>query len=200
MFLILLLLLPDSVVQQDYKIWWGMIFFGGHLIELWQKEGVNHAHVSKIQDASTGIYFITHDSSGHNFSYFRKDSAASQITPEHLPYTYIASAKVLHISAISQAISPSSNNTVNAAIQIANKNDVLISYDTNLRFKLWSLELTSETIQKTIPFSDFLFPSLEDSIILTELTEQIDIVEKLFEKRCQISSIKTWIRGRSCSK
>ena len=173
----------------------GNDLFGDQLLELWQKEGVNHAHVSKIQDASTGIYFVTHDSSGHNFSYFRKDSAASQITPEHLPYTYIASAKVLHISAISQAISPSSNNTVNAAIQIANKNDVLISYDTNLRLKLWSLELARETIQKTIPFSDFLFPSLEDSIILTELTEPTDIVEYYLKNGAKLVALKLGSEG-----
>jgi len=173
----------------------GNDIFGDQLLELWQKEGVNHAHVSKIQDASTGIYFVTHDSSGHNFSYFRKDSAASQITPEHLPYTYIASAKVLHISAISQAISPSSNNPVNAAIQIANKNDVLISYDTNLRLKLWSLELARETIQKTIPFSDFLFPSLEDSIILTELTEPTDIVEYYLKNGAKLVALKLGSEG-----
>ena len=173
----------------------GNDLFGDQLLELWQKEGVNHAHVSKIQDASTGIYFVTHNSSGHNFSYFRKDSAASQITPEHLPYTYIASAKVLHISAISQAISPSSNNTVNAAIQIANKNDVLISYDTNLRLKLWSLEQARETIQKTIPFSDFLFPSLEDSIILTELTEPTDIVEYYLKNGAKLVALKLGSEG-----
>ena len=56
----------------------GNDLLGGHLIELWQKERVNHSHVNKIRDASTGIYFVTHDSSGHNFSYYRKDSAASK--------------------------------------------------------------------------------------------------------------------------
>ena len=107
-----------------------------------------------------------------------------------MPSTYVAYDKILHISVISQAISPSSNNNVNSAIQIANKNDVLISYDTNLRFKLWSLELTRETIQKTIPFSDFLFPSLEDSIILSELTEQTDIVEYYLKIGAKLVALK----------
>ena len=173
----------------------GEDLFGDQLLELWQREGVNHTHVSKISNASTGIYFVTHDSKGHNFSYFRKDSAASQITPEHLPYTYIASAKVLHISAISQAISPSSNNTVNAAIQIANKNNVLISYDTNLRLKLWPLELARETIQKTIPFSDFLFPSLEDSILLTGLKEPTAIIDYYLKNGAKLVALKLGAEG-----
>ncbi len=168
----------------------GNDLFGDQLLELWQKEGVNHAHVSKVQDASTGIYFVTHDTSGHNFSYFRKDSAASQITPENLPNTYIASAKVLHISAISQAISPSSNDTVNAAIQIATENKVLISYDTNLRLKLWSLEQARETVQQSIPFSDFLFPSLEDSILLTGLREPTDIVDFYLKNGAKLVALK----------
>ena len=173
----------------------GEDLFGDQLLESWQREGVNHTHVSKISNASTGIYFVTHDSKGHNFSYYRKDSAASQITPEHLPYTYIASAKVLHISAISQAISPSSNNTVNAAIQIANKNNVLISYDTNLRLKLWPLELARETIQKTIPFSDFLFPSLEDSILLTGLKEPTAIVDYYLKNGAKLVALKLGAEG-----
>ena len=49
----------------------GNDLFGDQLLELWQKEGVNHAHVSKIQDASTGIYFVTHNSSGNNLCYLR---------------------------------------------------------------------------------------------------------------------------------
>jgi 2-dehydro-3-deoxygluconokinase len=169
--------------------------FGDQLLELWQREGVNHTHVSKISNASTGIYFVTHDSSGHHFSYFRKNSAASQITPENLPSTYIASAKVLHISAISQAISSSSNDTVNAAIRIAVENSVLISYDTNLRLKLWSLEQARATIQQTIPYVDFLFPSLEDSILLTGLREPTAIASYYLEKGAKLVALKLGAEG-----
>ena len=169
--------------------------FGDQLLELWQREGVNHTHVSKISNASTGIYFVTHDSSGHHFSYFRKNSAASQITPENLQSAYIASAKVLHISAISQAISSSSNDAVKASIQIAVENSVLISYDTNLRLKLWSIEKARETIQQTIPYVDFLFPSLEDSILLTGLREPTAIASYYLEKGAKLVALKLGAEG-----
>ena len=169
--------------------------FGDQLLELWQREGVNHTHVSKISNASTGIYFVTHDSSGHHFSYFRKNSAASQITPENLQSAYIASAKVLHISAISQAISSSSNDAVKASIQIAVENSVLISYDTNLRLKLWSLEQARATIQQTIPYVDFLFPSLEDSILLTGLREPTAIASYYLEKGAKLVALKLGAEG-----
>lgn len=173
----------------------GEDLFGDQLLELWQREGVNHTHVSKISNASTGIYFVTHDSRGHHFSYFRKDSAASQITPENLPSAYIASAKFLHFSAISQAISSSSNDVVNASIKIAAENSVLISYDTNLRLKLWSLEEARETIQQTIPYVDFLFPSLEDSILLTGLKEPTAIVDYYLKNGAKLVALKLGAEG-----
>lgn len=72
---------------------------------------------------------------------------------------------------------------------------MLISYDTNLRLKLWSLEQARETIQKTIPFSDFLFPSLEDSIILTELTEPTDIVDYYLKNGAKLVALKLGSEG-----
>ena len=72
---------------------------------------------------------------------------------------------------------------------------MLISSDTNLRLKLWSIELVRETIQKTIPFSDFLFPSLEDSIILTELTEPTDIVEYYLKNGAKLVALKLGLEG-----
>ena len=57
------------------------------------------------------------------------------------------------------------------------------------------LELVRETIQKTIPFSEFLFTSLEDSIILSELTEQTDIVEYYLKIGAKLVAIKLGSEG-----
>ena len=77
------------------------------LRDLWHTEGVDHINVAERADAFTAIYFVNHDARGHHFSFFRTGSAASRMTPEALPVERIRTAKALHLSGISLAISTS---------------------------------------------------------------------------------------------
>ena len=45
--------------------------FGRELLELWKRESVDYSNVSIHPEAPTGIYFVTHDTDGHHFSYYR---------------------------------------------------------------------------------------------------------------------------------
>jgi 2-dehydro-3-deoxygluconokinase len=84
--------------------------FGRSFLELWRKEGVDVSAVTTDKNAHTGVYFITHGQAGHEFSYLRAGSAASRMTLDNLPSGMIRSAKVLHVSGISQAISPNAGS------------------------------------------------------------------------------------------
>jgi len=70
--------------------------------------------------------------------------------PEMLPADIICSTRVLHVSGISQAISPSACDTVFAAIDMAKTAGARISYDSNLRLKLWPLARARAVIMATI--------------------------------------------------
>src|SRR5437868_998506 len=50
---------------------------GRMLRDLWEREGVDQAHVTTDADAFTAIYFVTHGPDGHEFSFLRAGSAAS---------------------------------------------------------------------------------------------------------------------------
>lgn len=149
----------------------GQDAFGDRFLELWRREGVDASRVPRDPSAHTGVYFVTHGPNGHVFSYMRAGSAASRLTPEALPLDYIGAAKFLHVSGIGQAISNSACDAVFAAIQHARASGVKISYDTNLRLKLWPLERARAVIHATIPLCDVIFPSLEDAAALTGLSE-----------------------------
>ena len=81
--------------------------FGDAIEALWRAEGVDTAYVTRHPTAPTGLYLVTHNERGHHFSYYRKGSAASLLTPSDVPADQIAMAKFLHVSGISQAISAS---------------------------------------------------------------------------------------------
>jgi 2-dehydro-3-deoxygluconokinase len=83
---------------------------------------------------------------------------------------------VLHVSGISQAISPSAQQTVFHAIDIARRAGVAVSYDPNLRLALWPLERAREAIQTTIAHCDEFLPSLDDLRLISGLDEPREIV------------------------
>ena len=136
--------------------------FGRMLLGLWQAEAVDARGVVLDPAAHTAVYFVTHGAQGHGFSYLRRDSAASRMRPDDLPRALIEGARTLHVSGISQAISASACDTVQAAIAIARAAGVKVAYDTNLRLKLWPLARAREVITATIAHTDYLLPSLED--------------------------------------
>jgi 2-dehydro-3-deoxygluconokinase len=132
--------------------------FGRMLLELWKAEGVGTGHVVVDRDAPTAAYFVTHGPNGHVFSYLRAGSAASRLSPADLPD--LDSASVVHASGISMAISQSACDTVLAAFARAKGK---ISFDSNLRLRLWPLERARRMIGQAAGMADYFFPSIEDA-------------------------------------
>lgn len=155
----------------------GQDWMGDAFLDLWKAEAVDTSKVSRHPTAPTGVSFVTHTEAGHKFDYLRKNSAASLMQPEALPLDYIAGARFLHVSAISQAISDSARATCDAAIAAARATGVKVSYDTNLRLRLWELDTARHTINATIARCDVALPSLDDSQQLTGLTSADDIAD-----------------------
>src|SRR5690606_34103128 len=114
--------------------------FGDSFVRLWAENEVDASRVIRDPDAPTGVYFVTHGEDGHVFSYLREGSAASRMGPKDVARDYIAGARVLHASGISMAISASACDAVFAAIGAAREAGVMVSFDTNLRLRLWPLE------------------------------------------------------------
>jgi 2-dehydro-3-deoxygluconokinase len=137
--------------------------FGDQFLDLWRSEGVDTSLVVQDSESSTGIYFISHSKEGHQFAYYRKGSAASLMSPEDITEDAILRAKLIHVSGISQAISTTSCDAVFKAIEIARSNGITVSYDANLRLKLWPLSRARAVIHATAPLADVFLPSLEEA-------------------------------------
>lgn len=137
-------------------------WFAGQLHALWANEGVDASAVETDPLHPTGIYFVTHGADGHRFSYLRAGSAASAMTPDWLPRAVIRQARILHVSGISLAISSGAQETVLAAMREARASRTLVSFDSNLRLKLWPLERAQRAIGEAVGLCDIFLPSQED--------------------------------------
>ena len=141
--------------------------FGDELMALWQREGIETAHVRRRDDAPTGLYFVTHDHQGHHFSYRRAGSAASLMATADLPRDALEQSKYLHLSAISQAISATACDACLEAMSTMRAAGHKVSYDTNLRLALWPLPRARAVVVASLPLAHVVLPSLEDAVALT---------------------------------
>jgi 2-dehydro-3-deoxygluconokinase len=165
------------------------------LRQLWDAEGVDHADVASLPDAYTAIYFVSHDERGHHFSFFRAGSAASRMTPDTLPAQRIRDARALHLSGISLAISPSACDTCYAAIAVAREAGRLVTFDTNLRLKLWSIDRARAVMNDVIAHCDICLPSLEDVAAITGLTDPDSLVDHCLRLGARVVALKMGDQG-----
>ncbi len=143
--------------------------FGDAFVELWRREHIDCSAVARRGDGHTAVYFVTHDADGHHFDFVRKGSAASRLGPVDLPHAYLAGCRILHLSGISQAISPAARDAGFAAIDVVKRAGGKVSYDTNLRLRLWSIEEARDTMHAAIARCDIALPSIDDARVMTRL-------------------------------
>ena len=151
--------------------------FGRQFLQLWRDEGLDTSGVAIDGEAHTAVYFITHGAAGHVFTYLRKGSAASRLSPADLPLDLIRRAKYFHTSGISQAISESACDAVSAAIDAAKSAGAAFVYDSNLRLRLWPLARAREVMTATLAKADYFLLSLEDADALCGLKDPQAIID-----------------------
>ena len=162
---------------------------------LWEAEGVDHSAVRTDPAAPTGVYFVRHDASGHQFDFLRAGSAASRMQPQDLPRERIAAARVLHLSGISLAISASARDTCHTAVGIARAAGVQVSFDTNLRLKLWPLEQARAAITDMLRLCDVALPSLDDVAAVSGLRDPDALVDWCLDLGAQTVALKLGGKG-----
>lgn len=145
--------------------------FGRQFLALWKEEGVDTSGVAVDPQAHTAVYFVTHGPQGHVFSYLRAGSAASRMQAQDLPVDLIRSTRCVHSSGISMAISAPACDAVLAAFEAARAASAKISFDPNLRLKLWPLARARATIGAAAAMADYYFPSIEDARALSGLDD-----------------------------
>lgn len=145
--------------------------FGDSIVDLWAREGVDSTHVRRDPFAPTGIYFVDPDPEGRYFTYYRAGSAASQMRPEDLPLHAIRTARCLHVSGITLAVSDDLRRTALAAMTEARAAGVAVSLDTNLRLKLWDIETARRVTHAAMAHAKIAVTSIDDSAHLTGLSD-----------------------------
>jgi 2-dehydro-3-deoxygluconokinase len=152
--------------------------FGRLLLDLWQCESVDTSMIKIDAHAPTGVYFVSHGPDGHQFDYLRAGSAASRYAPHDLPLDALAAAQALTLIA-----------------RLIRANGVRISFDTNLRLKLWPLARARAVMVEAIRYTDICLPSWDDVTVLTGLTGRDEIVDFLLALGPRVVALKLGKQG-----
>lgn len=142
--------------------------FGACVRSVIRGEGVDTSHVIQDEDAPTGVFFLERRRSDlTRVQYYREGSAASRLSPDDLDPGYIGQAEYLHLTGITPALSTSCRETAWAALRIADEREVSVSFDPNLRHKLWAASEARAVLREMIPRTDLVLSGEEEATLLT---------------------------------
>lgn len=170
--------------------------FGRYIKAVIRGEGVDVSRVVTDPQNSTGLLFK--ESFAHvnpNVYYYRKNSAASNITIEDLDLDYIKTSKILHITGITLALSTNARKAVYRAIEFAKANNILVSFDPNIRLKLWSIEEARPVMLEIIKMSDIIFPGKDEGKLLLGTEDPKEISREFLDMGCSIVATKLGKEG-----
>lgn len=170
--------------------------FGRHILNTVRGEGVDVSEVKLMEGYSTSLNFkeVQESGAGKTF-YYRKHSPTETLTPELLPAEYIKKANVLHVTGVFPAIDEANAAVILKAIKIAKENNVKVSFDPNIRLKLWSKEQARKVILTYLPYVDYLLAGRDELELLFETDQDSELIKKLQEFSIEQTVIKDGENG-----
>jgi 2-dehydro-3-deoxygluconokinase len=169
---------------------------GKAMLSFIRGEGVDTAEVKIDPTASTGLYFKEiRNSTDIRVEYYRKASAASQMTSDDLNEEYIARSKYLHISGITPALSSSCYEMILEAIRIAKKHSVKVIFDPNLRKKLWSEDQARQVLLEIASKVDIILPGIDEGMFMFGENDPEKLGEMFLQHGASLVVLKVGAQG-----
>ncbi|GAA3639226.1 sugar kinase [Microbacterium awajiense] len=145
--------------------------FGERVLRTLRAESVDVVGVVD-PGASTGLMVKERRSSTQtSVTYYRSGSAGSRLTPTDLPAGVIESARVLHVTGITPALSPSARDTVDHALRRARDAGVKVALDVNHRSRLWDASTARPVYRELVEASDIVFAGVDEAALLLDTDE-----------------------------
>jgi 2-dehydro-3-deoxygluconokinase len=170
---------------------------GNYINSFVRGEGVDTATVEFTDDAPTGIMFKERRALGEtSVYYYRHGSAASTMTPDDLPDDAIETADYLHLTGITPALSDSCREATLAAVKHAREAGTTVSFDPNIRHKLWESEdEMRRTLLTLVGKSDIVLPGIEEGRTLFDTDTSGEIANACRDRGASIAVVKLGAEG-----
>lgn len=170
--------------------------FGRYILNFVRGEGIDTDEVKLVDGYPTSLNFkeIMEDGSGRTF-YYRSNSPTLTLTPDSLRESYFENAKILHITGVFPAIQPQNVEVIKQAIKLAKKQNVMISFDPNIRLKLWDKERAKEVLSEFLPYVDIMLTGVEEAELLLGTKNPQEVIDKCKQQGISYVAIKQGDKG-----
>ncbi len=170
----------------------------GHYIENFlKKEKIGTEFITYDTVYKTGIQLKNKVISGDPYApYYRLGSAASHLGIEEIDAIDFTGIRLVHITGIPPALSPSCREATYRLIERARENDVYLSFDPNLRPALWeSEEIMIQVINDIASKCDMILPGTSEGQILLGSSDPEKIADFYEAKGCKRIIVKIGADG-----
>ena len=141
--------------------------------------GVDTSLVVESEEGQIGLAFIEYLPEGRNYQYYRSQSAGSRLCAGDLDEKAIAQAQILHLPGMLLELNETMREACFAAVEMARRHDVLISFDPNIRKELSGDSGAIERLRRMTSYADIIKPTLEEARLLTGEHEIPAILQRL---------------------
>lgn len=191
-----------GLARLGFKVGWvsrlGADSFGSHVRKTIEAEGVDTSQVEIDPQRSTGFMLKSRsvDGSDPAIEYYRRGSAASQLSKAHLKTDYALRARHMHATGITPALSPAARELVAHAMKTLRAAGRSVSFDPNLRPSLWpDTAAMRDTLNDLARNADWVLPGIDEGKLLTGQTTPADIAAWYLDRGAKAVVIKQGAGG-----
>ncbi|MCS0789174.1 sugar kinase [Cytobacillus firmus] len=150
--------------------------FGRVIYNFARGEGVDVSGVDFVSGCPTSLNFkeINEDGSGKTF-YYRYNSPILTLTPEMIQEELFENVDLVHLTGVFLAIDSKNIETAAKVIEVAKQKNIPISFDPNIRLKLWSIEEARKAYKEILPHVDILLTGLEEIRLISGMEEEDEL-------------------------
>lgn len=155
--------------------------FGEFIIDELTKANVNTKSIKITSEAKTTLVFVSLDKNGNrDFSFYGNPGADTLFSESDINDGTLADTEILHFGSASLVDSPM-KLAHKKAIKIAKDNNIIISFDPNIRLNLWNSESDClSAVSEFLPFADIVKISDEEADFVTGKSNEEEQIEALF--------------------
>lgn len=151
--------------------------FGDKIVEYLKENNVSTEYLYRTSEASTSLAFVSKLANGDsNYTFFRNPGADMLLEPDKIKQLWFRNTYALHFCSVDIGNFPMRQAHLKA-IEYAKEHDSVISFDPNIRLKLWPSETSlRNAITQFIPLCNILKIASDE---LEFITGKKDIKEAL---------------------
>ncbi|MBQ6685374.1 MAG: sugar kinase [Firmicutes bacterium] len=163
---------------------------GAYVLNAVRAEGVDCSRVIVDEDHRTGLMLKEMGTGETKVYYYRENSAASHLCSKDLDKRYLSKAKIIHLTGITPVLSKSCEGAVVSMAAYAKQKGILLSFDPNIRKKLWKDKDYNSLMQALLFMSDIALLGRDEAYQIMGTNEPEEIIDRLREEGVRYIGLK----------